>query len=70
MKQHLAAIAFNERELETYVTQLKALRFETLSDAKKADDGTWYQVLAKTVKVEAIVPPKAVETAAEEVIPA
>jgi hypothetical protein len=70
MKQHLTAIAFNERELEAYVAQLKAQRFETVSDVKKADDGTWYQVLAKTVKAEAIVPPKAVETIVDEAIPA
>ena len=70
MKQHLAAIAFNERELEAYVTQLKTQRFETISEAKKAEDGTWYQVLAKTVKAEAIIPPKPVEAIVDEVIPA
>ena len=66
MKQQLAAIAFNERELEAYVTQLKTQRFETVSEVKKAEDGTWYQVLAKTVKTETIVPPKAVEAVVEE----
>ena len=70
MKQHLAAIAFNERELEAYVTQLKTQRFETISEVKKADDGTWYQVLAKTVRSEAIIPPKAVEAIVDEAIPA
>lgn len=55
MKQHLAAIAFNERELEAYVSQLKAQRFEVVSDVKKADDGTYFQVLAKTVKAEGII---------------
>ena len=50
MKQHLAAIAFNERELESYVAQLKSQSFETVSEVKKADDGTFYQVLAKTVR--------------------
>ena len=57
MKQHLAAIAFNERELEAYVSQMKAQRFETVSEVKKAEDGTWYQVLAKTVKTD-VVPAK------------
>jgi len=70
MKQHLAAIAFNERELEAYVSQLKTQRFETVSDAKKAEDGTWYQVLAKTVKADVPVPQKAVNAAAEEIVPA
>ena len=68
MKQHLAAIAFNERELEAYVSQLKMQRFETVSEVKKSEDGTWYQVLAKTVKVEAIIPPKAVEAVIAEVV--
>ena len=66
MKQQLAAIAFNERELEAYVTQLKTQRFETVSEVKKAEDGTWYQVLAKTIKTETIVAPKAVEAVVEE----
>jgi hypothetical protein len=55
MKLHLAAIAFNERELEMYVTQLKGQRFEPVSDVKKADDGTFYQVMAKTVKEPAVI---------------
>ena len=50
MKQYLAAIAFNERELEAYVAQLKTQRFETVSDVKKAEDGTYYQVMAKAVR--------------------
>ena len=70
MKQHLAAIAFNERELEAYVSQLKTQRFETVSEIKKAEDGTWYQVMAKTVKSEVFVPQKAVEVVAEDVVPA
>lgn len=53
MKLHLAAIAFNEKELETYVSQLKGQRFEAVSEVKKADDGTFYQVLARTVRQEA-----------------
>jgi hypothetical protein len=55
MKLHLAAIAFNERELEMYVTQLKGQRFEPVSDVKKADDGTFYQVMAKTVKEPVVI---------------
>ena len=55
MKLHLAAIAFNEKELETYVSQLKSQSFETVSEVKKAEDGSWYQVLARTVRQEAVV---------------
>ena len=66
MKLHLAAIAFNEKELETYVSQLKSQRFETISEVKKAEDGSWYQVLAKTVKQETVVPQAKAVTAAEE----
>ena len=68
MKQQLAAIAFNERELEAYVRQLKAQNFETVSDVKKAEDGTFYQVLAKTVKTENFLPQKSVETVVEQQI--
>ena len=66
MKQHLAAIAFNERELEAYVSQMKAQRFETVSEVKKAEDGTFYQVLAKTAKTETFIPQKIAETAVEQ----
>jgi hypothetical protein len=70
MKLHLAAIAFNERELELYVTQLKGQRFEAVSEVKKADDGTFYQVMAKMVKEPAVilqstVTPIAIEAVAE-----
>jgi len=58
MKQHLAAIAFNEKELETYVSQLKDQRFETVSEVKKAEDGTYYQIMAKAVKEPVILPQK------------
>lgn len=58
MKQHLTAIAFNEKELESYVSQLKGQRFETVSDVKKSEDGTFYQALAKTVRQEAATAPK------------
>lgn len=67
MKLHLAAIAYNERELETYVSQLKAQRFESVSEVKKAEDGTYYQVMAKTVKESTPVPKAApVEAVAEQ----
>ena len=68
MKLHLAAIAFNERELETYVSQLKGQRFEAVSEVKKADDGTYYQVMAKTVKENIVIPQKAATVAIEAVV--
>ena len=52
MKLHLAAICFNEKELETYVSQLKTQGFETLSEVKMAEDGTFYQAMTKSVKAE------------------
>jgi hypothetical protein len=67
MKQYLAAIAFNERELESYVAQLKSQRFETVSDVKKAEDGTFYQVMAKSVKQDFSIPLKATVPALETV---
>ena len=70
MKQHLAAIAYNERELDAYVSQLKTQRFEAVSEVKKAEDGTWYQVMAKTVRADGFIPQKAVELVAEEAVPA
>lgn len=57
MKLHLTAIAFNEKELETYVLQLKNQQFESVSEVKKADDGSYYQVMARTAK-ESWAPPK------------
>jgi hypothetical protein len=67
MKLHLAAIAYNEKELETYVSQLKAQRFESVSEVKKADDGTYYQVMAKTVKEPVSIPkPAPVEAVVEQ----
>lgn len=54
MKLHLAAIAFNEKELDTYVSQLISGGFEPVSDVKKADDGTYFQALAKTVRTESL----------------
>lgn len=55
MKLYLAAVAVNERELETYVLQLRAGGFETVSDVKKSEDGTCYQALAKRSRQEAML---------------
>ena len=52
MKQHVTAIAFNEKELESYVSGLLSGGFETVSEVKKSEDGTVYQVLAKGVKTD------------------
>lgn len=49
----IAAIGFNERELDAYVGQLRTQGFEALSEVKKADDGSFYQTLAKASKFEA-----------------
>lgn len=66
---HIAAIGFNERELELYVGQLKTQGFESLSDVKKAEDGSFYQALARVSKYEATIREKpAVQ--AEEPLPA
>ncbi|HEU4902457.1 MAG TPA: hypothetical protein VFT06_06675 [Flavisolibacter sp.] len=65
MKMHIAAIGFNERELEMYVSQLKSQGFESLSEVKKAEDGTFYQVMAKASKFEAPVQEKVVLETAE-----
>jgi hypothetical protein len=59
MKMHIAAIGFNERELEMYVSQLQTQGFESLSDVKKAEDGSFYRVMAKMSKFEAPVQEKA-----------
>lgn len=53
MKMQIAAIGFNERELEMYVSQLKSQGFESLSEVKKAEDGSYYQALARLSKFEA-----------------
>jgi hypothetical protein len=68
MKLHLAAIAYNEKELDAYVSQLKNQHFEAVSDVKKAEDGTYYQVMARTTRENAALPKAitmAVEAAAE-----
>lgn len=56
----IAAICFNERELEMYVNQLKAQGFENVSDVKKAEDGSYYLVMAKASKFEMPVQEKIV----------
>ncbi|HEX8315097.1 MAG TPA: hypothetical protein VF609_08895 [Flavisolibacter sp.] len=67
MKLHLAAIAFNEKELEAYIIQLKTQRFEAVSEVKKAEDGTFYQVMARTVKENTPSSAKAIIPAEEAV---
>lgn len=57
---HIAAICFNERELELYISQLKSQGFESLSDVKKAEDGSFYLVMAKASKFDLPVQEKAV----------
>jgi hypothetical protein len=52
MKMQIAAICFNERELELYVGQLKSQGFESVSDVKKAEDGSFYLTMAKASKFE------------------
>lgn len=42
-----------------YVGQLKTQGFESLSEVKKAEDGSYYQVLARTSKFEMPLPEKA-----------
>lgn len=52
MKMHIAAICYNEAELITYVGQLRSQGFESLSEVKRAEDGTFYQAMAKASKFE------------------
>ena len=61
----IAAICFNERELELYVSQLISLGFERLSEVKKAEDGSFYLAMAKASRFERPVPEKAVEQTGE-----
>jgi hypothetical protein len=65
MKMQIAAICFNERELELYIGQLKAQGFESLSDIKKADDGAYYLVMAKASKFDSPIAAKAPAQLAE-----
>lgn len=58
MKMQIAAIGFNERELEMYVSQLRSLGFETVSEVKKAEDGSFYQTMEKGAKFEIPSSPK------------
>lgn len=60
MKTHIAAIGHNEKELEVYVGQLKTQGFESLSEIKKAEDGTYYQVMAKAAKIEHLQPERSI----------
>ena len=48
----IAAICYNERELELYISQLKSQGFESLSNVKKAEDGSFYLAMAKASKFE------------------
>ena len=59
MKMHIAVIGFNERELEQYVGQLKSQGFESLSEVKRAEDGSFYLAMARTSKLDLPVPAKA-----------
>ena len=52
MKMHIAAICYTERELDLYVSQLKSQGFESLSEVKKAEDGSFYLVMAKSSKFD------------------
>ncbi len=65
MKMQIAAICFNERELDLYVTQLNGQGFESLSEVKKAEDGTWYIVMARPSKYDSPVVAKAPAQSAE-----
>lgn len=58
MKMQIAAICFNERELELYISQLRSQGFESLSDVKKAEDGSYYLTMTKGSKFEMPVPEK------------
>ncbi len=63
---HIAAICYTERELDTYVSQLKSQGFESLSEVKKAEDGSFYLVMAKASKFDT----PAAEKAATQVVEA
>lgn len=52
MKMQMAAICFNERELDLYVSQLLGQGFESVSEPKRADDGTYYRVMARASKYD------------------
>ena len=68
MKMHIAAICYTERELDLYVSQLKSQGFESLSEVKKAEDGSFYLVMAKTSKFDMPAADKA--TTVVEAVPA
>ena len=67
MKMQIAAICHNERELELYVSQLKDQGFESLSEVKKAEDGTFYQAMAKASKFESPIQEKVAQQAVESI---
>lgn len=52
MKMQIAVIGANERELELYVGQLTTQGFENVSEVKKAEDGSYYRVMARVSKYE------------------
>lgn len=68
MKMHIAAICFNERELEIYVSQLRSQGFESLSEVKKAEDGSFFQAMARTSKGEMPVQEKVGAEVVEAVV--
>ena len=69
MKQHVTAIAFNEKELESYVSGLLSSGFETVSEVKKSEDGSFYHALAKASRLDgtvAFAKPTVVSESAQE----
>ena len=64
---HIAVIGYNERELDVYVSQLQAQGFESLSDVKKAEDGSFYRAMAKGSKFDSPVTEKAALQAPEAI---
>lgn len=68
MKMQIAAICFNERELELYISQLRGQGFESTSEVKKADDGSYYLVMARISKYDHPLVVKAAVQSAEPVL--
>ena len=64
---HIAAICYTERELDTYVSQLKLQGFESLSEVKKAEDGSFYLVMAKASKFDTLAAEKVTAKVVEAV---
>lgn len=67
MKMQIAAICYTERELDNYVSQLKSQGFESLSEIKKAEDGSYYLIMAKASKFDMLVAEKAAVPVAETI---